>query len=330
MKNYDDNLFYNNFFKLTFAVFISLILTSIDWEFYIGGNNFQWGDRLRYINYFKYFDNVISYSVFNNFFDYISREYLWHYGISYLIKNFGFSIESILSVITFYCFSIFIFFTVKHKGYLSFFLVLNPLVLVLAFDQSRSALAVSLLYVGLLCNKKTIYFIVISASIFIHSVAFLIVVMFFSLSIVYYFFNKKIINFAFFKVGVFFIGFLASIFSGSLKNYLLGLVNDRRADYGDSSSSLLYASFWIILFFIFLFQDKNFFRDKINACSLIFLSIAATSPITGSYTTRFIALSFPLIIVSILSIKGDMRNVTIIGYLSYCVFQWIYFFRVGW
>ena len=317
---------------LFFSVTFSLLMVSIDWESYqligIGGSKFI--DKKQYLDYFTYGENVIAYSKLDSISDYVSNEYLWHFGVSYLNKSLNIPLENIFLTISFFCLFIFSFYIFKYTHPAAVLLLINPIIITFVFSQFRSALAVSILLSVIATKRYFIIFLGMLLAPFIHTVSVLIIAMFFASNIGYFLYSKHVVGYKLLAFYLFMIGFFCSLITGPLRKVILGYLGDRRAEYSDSSSSLLYSLFWVFAFLVFLVQDRRFFSKLINAYAFIVLSIAATSPLTGSYTTRFIAMFFPLIIISMLDLKDNHRLLVVGLYIAYSLLQWIYWLRLGW
>ena len=76
---------------------------------------------------------------------------------------------------------------------------------------------------------------------------------------------------------------------------ILSQLQDRRAEYSDTSSPLLYSSFWIILYLYFLLKgfSESSHKSFNFYISLAVLTMIPFGAIFGGYPMRFVAACFP-------------------------------------
>lgn len=306
-----------------FAVIsFSIIIISIPWE-ELQGHKFY--DLNNYRSYFLYQKPVFEYVNLTSLFDYITREALWHYTGMFLIRTLGIPSDYVFLSISLFCCLTYSYFLVKQHGVLSLVLLINPLLITLAMSQLRSALAFSLLVNAYMANPKVLKITLAILALFIHTSVLLFLFTYFFT----YFISKKIKDNKLGKtiayISLCILGLFISILIGPFKDIILGYFGDRRAAYiGDASSSFLYATFWIGLLIAAAFQNRSFFKNEIHCFSVIALSIVTSNLLTGGYSLRFLSLSLPMNMSTMLNYKIELRLLLILGYIGYMAFQWSY------
>ncbi len=110
------------------------------------------------------------------------------------------------------------------------------------------------------------------------------------------------------------VGLIASLAAGPYMSILLGSVGDRRAEYNDMSSPALYMVYWLGLFLFFMIK---YFYKKTETLNYYYIYIAMSiltmvflNVFLIGYASRFLAASFPFLILAMSEIKG--KNGTII------------------
>jgi EpsG family len=314
----------NKFTQLTVVLLFTVFISRIPWEKLHGA---EFIDLTRYRDYFLYGQSILEYSSFSGFFDYITKEALWHYSIMFLVRGLGFSVDNVFMAISTLCIFSFSLFLVRRQGVFSLILLINPLFISLAFSQLRSALAFSLILLAYMIELRTLKFVLVLFALFIHTSVILFIFLFF---LVIYFSSKiekqklgKLITF----ISLCFIGLVIAISIGPLKQIILGYLGDRRAGYGDASSSFLYTSFWLGLLLMCAFQNTNYFKDTTNCYAIVMLSIISFNFFTGGYSTRFIALTLPILMSAMLNFSGIYKYSSLFTYVAYAAFQWFYWMQ---
>jgi hypothetical protein len=308
---------------LTIFVF-TIVMINVPWEQLKGA---EFADLIVYKNYFLYGQSVLEYSIFSSFIDYITKEALWHYSIMTLVRDLGFSVDYVFMGISAICIWTFTIFLVTRQGILSLILLVNPLLVSLAFSQIRSALAFSLLLMAYMASKRIIRIWLIFTALFIHTSVFLFLLIFFLIRFLRIQLAEKGINTTTTYIFLCILGISVALVIGPLKELILGYFGDRRASYDDAASSFMYTSFWFGLLIFCAFQNKNFFKDEVNCYSVVILSLVTFNMLTGGYSTRFIALSFPMIISTMLNFSGGIKSMSVLAYLSYATLQWTYWMQ---
>jgi hypothetical protein len=266
----------------------------IPWEELQG---FPFIDRVNYLEYFLYEESIFDYQKFTGILDYLKHEALWHYIIDWLFRDAGIPIQQVFLGISFLCFFSFSLFLINRHGYLSVLLLTNPLLITLAFSQLRLALAFSILLLAYMSNRKMLILISIIACGFIHTATFLFVGIVISIYIIHTYILKNSASRGLLYSAFVIIGLCVSIALGPAMDVILSYFGDRRATIytGDAASGIKYTLYWSGLLLLCAFQHRAFYRDKINAYSIIILATSTFNLVTGGYTSRLLAVSLPMI-----------------------------------
>ena len=83
----------------------------------------------------------------------------------------------------------------------------------------------------------------------------------------------------------------------------------------------------MFLLAVTMFQKKEFFRSVENAVAVSMLSTFVFCTAFGVYGIRFIAASFPMLIVSMYRLGYMERPFVILSFMAFTIFQWIYWIR---
>lgn len=302
------------------------VMVSIPWE-KIYGSAFR--DKQVYFDYFLYGTSILEFRDFNAVLDYVVHEFLWHSLISMLVGELGISIEIVFLAISALTLAVFSYLLVTRHGIASLILLVNPLVIDLVFSQFRSSLAISLLGLAYLLKGRTLAYLFIGLSIFIHTAALLFIFMYISVIFAQKFFSgKRSITTVEFSV-LCCIGFTVSLLIGPLRETILSAIGDRRAEYTDASSTFLYSSFWIFLLLAIGMRTKTCLQNDIQRYSVVILSLVTMNTFVGAYSTRFLAASFPMLMSTILSIRGNYYRLFILS--TFCVYmaaQWLFWLSI--
>lgn len=296
------------------------------WE-EIRGRTFE--DLDVYYNYFLHQQSILDYKTFGDLLDYIVSEALWHLSISTLIDGLGIDIDYVFLIISSLCLTVFAILLARRHGAGSVLLLANPLLIDLAFAQLRSALAFSLLYIAYLLRRRIAIYLLLTAAVFIHTASILFIALFAGAAFAYRYMRKtdrsdQTIFFALCLIGI-----MVSIVVGPLRAEILAAIGDRRASLqGGASSSLLFTSFWVIALLVQGFQAKHLVHDEISRFSIIILAMVTCNLLTGGYTSRFLALTLPFLLSSVLRMRSPVNFLVIALYIFYTTVQWIYWFDI--
>lgn len=299
------------------SLIYSTIIFCIPWDKI---RSLEFRDREVYLDYAYYGDNLLSYANFDGVLSYFSKEWFWHF----LLSSIKFEPIFLFNLITIFSIFLMSFFLIKKLGYLSPFLLFNPLIIDMVFSQYRISLAFIFLLIALFFKSKKIislFFLILAGLTHTSSI---LIISIFSISWVLY--NNSLKN----QYNIFIICIFGSLLSVLLNGYLLevlSFIGDRRADYNIDrvSSSFSYLSFWIFNFLFLIFNSINFKLRNFNQyVSLFVLSLVTMSALVGGYSSRFLSVFFIFIWVANLSTPINYRFFILNIYILYLIIQWYY------
>ena len=312
-------------------IILSLLISLVPWpEIILEGTRGILLDREVYTQQIIYRDNLLDYFYFDSYLDYFTSEYSWwflmkiiqdgdlpfHYDTFFQIISTLFAVTASLVVY-------------RRGGVLPLIFLANPLIFDLAYSQLRSALAISILYLVYLFFRRSPYvagaLCLFSATIHTAMLIFLAV---YVLCVVTANEGGRLsrwpveLRLALILVA----GVMMGLLVGPLREVILNLIGDRRAEYLDLSSSPLYLSFWVGLLGLFLIDFRDTFRSTEGRFSLFILSLVTVNVFTGGYSLRFLALAYPFVISTVLMAKPSVKMFVIPALSIYMLAQWIYYF----
>lgn len=285
-------------------------------------------DRENYINYLTYYNSRSEVEVFITFYDYITKEWLWHKFIFFLKDFFYLSPNLIFSLISLFCFFIASLIIFKKTNSLIYVLFLvNPIFIDFYYSQLRLAFAFAIWGLAyLLIEKyKKISLALIGLAFLIHTSS----VLFISLGFLAYFATVSKMNNYMKLIFLCLLGFFTSIITGPLRATILSYFGDRRAEYSDMNFDIIFSSFWIFLLFSMIL-NHIFFKKNLKsyeAYSIIFLSLIFLNYFIGGYSSRFLAATYPFLIISLYYLKSNLRIFCITFYIFYSFilsYYWIF------
>lgn len=306
-----------NAIKILVIAFFSYKFISLPWESW---RNTEFRDRLVYFAYAESGKNIIDYTTFDPLLSYFKNEWLWHYLIQNVYKfttyEFFFGLISFITVFTMSL----ILLKDRKKSYLTLIILFNPIIVDLVLSQFRICLALTIMLIAYLArNLKIISFVLLIAACLIHSSSFIFI--FIAIAIFFTDNKRKDVQ----TIILILLGMMLSILLGSFLQDILHIFNDRRSGYDIDrvNSSLSYLSFWILNLLILTHQAFKFklstFEQKY---SLTILAMVTFNAIFGGYSTRFIAVTFPLIMKSNLTLSKYNKLILFGFYVVYLLFQW--------
>lgn len=305
------------------SVIFALIILFTPWESFKENAFF---DKSNYLEYALYGTNALEFRSFDSVFSYISQEWLWHF-IILNIKDYmpyeiffnGVSFISLLSIA---------YYMLRRNSLLSILLLINPLIINLVMSQYRISFAMSIVLTAIIFKKnKIIRNLLVAAACLIHTSTVLFVFSY----ILIVFLNKKLIRRPYlYNFCLIMIGMSISLMLSGFVDVILEAIGDRRTDYAidDLSSSLSYLSFWIISFILVVINYLNRrFEYLYESVALVVLSNIAFNAIFGGYSTRVLAVFFPVIMSTLLHLKPSYRIPLIFLFFLYSVLQWYFWFN---
>lgn len=279
-------------------------------------------DRTVYTQSLLFFNLTIDYITEFDVVSFFSREWLWATFLSQLHRGMGLSPDQIFFLITTLVLWRFAFEVGTRAGWLYVLLLLNPLVVDFAFSQLRLAFAMALIsFVWRGQRNSAVTVVVYVACAAIHTSIVLFALMHFLANRL----DKVRFSQAFYLAIA---GFMISIAIGPLREIILGLIGDRRAEYHDMSSSIVYLFFWLIMWAMLLYRWKNTIRSVDGRYALLILSIIAMNVVVAGYSTRFIVAAFPSMLITMSQWRSMSINELAILFISYSVLQWLYWLGI--
>jgi len=275
-------------------------------------------DRSVYSRMLLGYNLSTDYRDFSQWMSYFTDEFLWNIAISYLNRELGFSPDFIFSIVSTLVLWQFSFHVLIRIGWRYLPLICNPLVVDFAFSQLRLAAAIA--FVSFFWNGRFGLYVKLAAtliSVSIHS----------SMSIFgsIYFLSNYLSRRSFLNLCILiFFGFFLSFAVGPLRGVILSSVGDRRVEYPEMQSTLLYLSFWLILWVLLLVRWKDTVATLDGRFSLIVLSIVFANVFVDGYSTRFIVAAFPSVLISMAEWRSRPFPLPVLIFLPYAVFQWLY------
>ncbi|MXS84838.1 hypothetical protein ABO04_02635 [Nitrosomonas sp. HPC101] len=309
----------------------AMVVVAIPWEeIFRTVNGYGFIDKGVYSDYFLNQTSVLDYKEFSGVLSYVSNEFLWHYAIGWLVSNTGILIDHVFLAISCITLLVFGLLLAKWLGIYALPLLVNPLVIDFAFSQYRLALAISILGAAYLLygRYRAVPIALVLASLFIHSGTTLFILIYAAVWVA----NWLSVRFQAGCSAVFFmlfaVGAFISLLIGPLREALLSAIGDRRAEYHDMSSSLLYSLFWIALLIPFYLNRRYLVTLDYARYALVIVSIVFVNVFHSGYSTRFLAAAFPCLISTILSLHSAIKIMVTVLFIAYAMLQWLYWLRI--
>ncbi len=258
---------------------------------------------------------------------YLFSEKLWKY---LLVKTTLFvdDYREILYLASVISLTIYSFFTFKRVNVITgMFFMMNPMFIDLIMGQVRIALAFALLLVAYEVKPKKISFFFVGAAILIHTAALLLFGIYFLLRLL----GNRITGRGYYFYSILIAALIVFFLKFGVSSILLE-VGDKRAQYADmvKSSSVAYSIFWFLLSLMLSWKAKIDDENKktIVAFSIAMMSLFFFSSVIGLYGQRYVAISIPLIIISISYLPKFYRQYTFLALGIYQALQWFYWIQL--
>jgi hypothetical protein len=316
-------------FERRFAAFFSALLFAsiislVNWET-VQGVLFE--DRQNFYFVFNSKpDFDVPFSVETLFF-HLFNEQLWNKGVRTLVTIYHLSLDEIFSTVSFLLLFTFSYFVASRSKVYIVPLLLNPIVIDLAFSQLRMSMA--LVFLMFAASSRNL-FVIISLFVvgfFIHTATMLFAALAFGIyKVVQYSIKNDYESFRSYLSLVVF-GLIVAVIVGPLRTVILEFFGDRRATYEIAASGWAYASFWLFLLGIMMFQRRDFYRSFESAVAVSMVSTFVFCTAFGVYGIRFIAASFPIILVSMYRLGHIERPFVFLSFMGFSIFQWIFWIR---
>lgn len=310
--------------SLVFCTIFALIFALIPWS---NLRSTPYYDRANYIYFIDVIPNKLEWFDFDGILVKLMYEWGWHKFLQIMTVDLQLSSTPILFIVTFLTVLTASIFLSKKFYFLSFLLLLNPIFVDFAASQLRLAFAISFLLVAvwLYSRKNLLYIPILCFLPFIHTSSVLFI---FIIGVALLLEKSEKIPELLKTIIALMCGAIVSIVTGPLMSTILSRLEDRRAEYADMSSPLVYTSFWLILYLYFLIKGlfekthKSFsFYVSISVLTMILLGT-----IFGGYPLRFVAACFPFIIAALLDNKGKERTIIIAAYTFFTLLLWGFWF----
>lgn len=304
-------------------LFFSILYIQIPWpEIYLDIHNYPLMDRQNYLDTVFYYAKPTQGVDFTNIMRLFTDEFIWRYIIWWISFSFTMDPETAVLLISFFLIFVFSYELNRSLGAWGLLLLFNPLVVDFAFSQLRLALAIAIL--GMLHivqpRSRLIVITTLIATTMIHTASILFFGMYFlarlGLS------NRNSVQRFTTVIRLMLGGFIVGALIGPLRQTILEALEDRRSDYIDMSSSLIYISYWLLLLFLLIFDWRRSLKTIEVRMSITILSLILINVFTGGYSSRFIAATFPFLAISAQRALGRDRILSVAPFLLYVVFQW--------
>lgn len=234
-----------------------------------------------------------------------------------------------LKIVSFISLAIYAAFTFKRINFfIGAIFFFNPMFIDLIMGQLRISLAFAFLLISFEFKSKklSLSILFLLAAIFIHTASLLLFGIYFLL--------QKISSLTANRKYYFYSLLLSFLFPILLKfgaSLLLMAVGDRRNIDAYPVSSISYSAIWFLIALVLLFKaeygDKN--KNIIIAFSITMMGLFFFSSIVGLYGQRYVAISIPLIIISINYLPKYYREMTFIALGIYLEIQWLYWLNIS-
>lgn len=315
-----NNIFYH-FFKLINSIFLSyLFVYLIPWH------------EIKYFHDFEIYKFRVaelftlgntqeeSFGIFILF-----SEILWTQ-ILQILPLYFYDINSGITFISFICLSVYIYYTISRLNpALVFILLLNPIFIDLIISQVRIGVSFAILLIAYSLRKTIIFSVMlIAVATLIHTATILLVTIFFSLKII-----KRIVddNNKFLQISLVF-PMVIMLFIQTILLPIFDFFGDsERAGYFTNPiySTIFFSLPWFFFSaMIALLPKRNLVNLKIDyvAFAVTMGSLFFFSSIFQFYGSRFVAVSFPLFIISINCLTKQFRYIM---FLILFLYQITYF-----
>ena len=277
------------------AVF-TVLLTALPWpKIFESMQGAPLYDRRNYLTQIE--DGYLTYDWFSydSVLEYFTYEYLWGWALRQL-ADLGIPGETILNAVAVaFLFSLSC--TVAYHLPVPYLLLLiNPLVLTMAYSQSRSATMAVLLFLAAITFRrhKIVAIVLVLVAAVVHTSTPLFLLLFFS---AYY--KRDSWGQPNSVVAPIIGGAVVSLLTGPLMGGVLSVLNDRRAEEYDMAAGWLFLSFWAYCLMFCVVMWRRMGQLLPVRLAVAVFSLAAFSIIFGGYPSRFISVFFACVVVAL-------------------------------
>jgi len=246
-------------------------------------------------------------------------------GWRYLLISVGLHFDDFergLNLISFVTLFIFTLFCIQYRKprYITFIFLLNPIVIDLVMSQQRSAFAMAVFMTGLMLSRLTgKRALLLVGGLTAQSIHFTFII-FFAIYMLAQYLSTKFLSYNFnvrkiFAVGCGILLSLSILFSRTM---LYNLSDNYKfvLDYG--SSTVLSSFFWFCLLLALIVLSKRKAVRSWQYCyAIVLLTLFIIFTLSNFYNTRFLALSFPIILNSLRDTTKSAQPLLYAGLLIY-------------
>ncbi|WP_147252170.1 hypothetical protein [Blastococcus sp. TF02-09] len=286
-------------------------------------------DRTAYLEQMAGRNLPIDYLPYDSWLSYYTDEFLWSWLLAALTRDLGVAPDTVLNCVAWLTLFVFSLTILQRTSVWYLCLLANPLVVDFAFSQSRSALAISLLGIALLLGTRFTWLRVLlaGAAVLVHS-SMPLFLAFYALARFVLRHEPRTEKAAVGQAAVLMTaGAVVALATGPLRVTILNALGDRRVEYPENTSSLLFMSFWVLLL-VWLLVDWRDSVRRIDAAIIVpVLTVAAVNIPLQGYSTRFLVALFPFMIVAIARLNRRWSGLPGVIYAAYTVLQWAYWLR---
>lgn len=312
------------------AMLFGILLACLPWpQIFSSIYGFEMIDRLNYTNQIITHDLRTDYYAYTGWLSYITNEYLWNFGLSFLTRELGIDAEILFFAISLMLIITFAIIINRQVGLLPTLFLANPLIIDFAFSQLRLAFAISILGIIFLLKprRNALTIIALSATLLIHTASALLIAIFWVAARTKPSSNPPTNNFSR-LILLLATGLAVGLLIGPLREIILAALNDRRVDFPGQPSSLLYLSFWVALLAMMLVDYPRSLQSLEQRYTICILAIITVNIFSAGYSSRFIVAAFPFLIISIWKLHGRNFYFAPILFFAYALFQWLYWLRL--
>ncbi len=219
----------------------------------------------------------------------------------------------------------------RVEVYVAMIFLVNPMMVDLFLAQMRSALAFGIVLMAYDLSlreerSKLLPILLLLIAMMIHASMPLFYLFFFLL----YYYNNRVEDYKYYFIALLF-GLLIAFFMKYGVTAILKIIGDRHAGFDEyiSGSSIAYSITWMIIAFIIgTFGDFTDRRKRILAgYAIMMMSYFFFSSVVGIFAARYVALTMPLIIVSVGYLPKHIREGTYLFLLLYNIYSFKYWLQ---
>ncbi len=313
MTNKTYNLY---FISLFYAILITYI---VPWDIIYHGDFI---DITNYLNRIEYLHEGGNEGVHTGI-SWLLNEPVWKYviiGIGLVFDDYRLALY-LISILIVFLYALFLFKRVDY--YIGMIFLFNPMFIDLVMAQIRSAFAFALLLLAYDLRSQKWKIIVAITSFLIHTSMPLFIIIYFLLQKL----NHMVASKKYYLITIF-AAFFIALFIRYGVDILLTFLGDRRAGYDDiiEGASLSYSIVWFTIGLI-VATFATFENEKqriIAGYAITMTSFFFFSSLMGNFAQRFVALTMPLIIISVGYLPKHYKQGTYVLFFLYILLMFKY------